>query len=78
MNEERLSVLHSHPPAGEDAVKLLKEALEEAEAGNLGALAMALVYRDGSTNRCWSRSSALATLLGAISRLQYDLLRFDE
>ena len=65
----KLEVLHCAPPAGPDAVSILEGALEKARAGELCGVAIAIVYRDGSTEHAHSRCDALATLIGSVSRL---------
>lgn len=60
-------------PIGEDVIARLKETLEEAEAGKISSVAIAIVYRDGFTDNLWSTAPSLSTLIGAVSRLEYRL-----
>ncbi len=69
-----VKVLECMAPAGPDAVEILRGALEKAERGELGSVAIACVYRTGETDHAHSRADALATLIGAVARLQHDLI----
>jgi hypothetical protein len=61
-------------PQGADIIERLKEALEEAEAGNLSSVAISCVYRDGTTQSVWSDAPSMGLLIAAVTRLQHDLL----
>jgi hypothetical protein len=54
-------------------VEVLEEALEEARAGRIQEVALALVYRDLSTGWRRSGSDNIATLIGSASLLLHSL-----
>lgn len=56
------------PPDG-DVIAKLEETLAIAREGRVSAVAIAVVYRDGSTGDAWSKPHSIATLLGATSVL---------
>jgi hypothetical protein len=65
-------------PVGADTVAKLEEALEKARAGQLSSVALAVVYRDGTSGRAWSSAPSLSCLIGAVVRLEHALIRFVE
>lgn len=62
-------------PVGEDVVAKLEEALEIARQGRLSSVAIATVYRDGTTGRSWSKAPSLSLLIGGVARLEAALIR---
>lgn len=70
----KLRVIEAEP-LGENVIERLKEALEKAEAGEVSSIAIALVYRDGSSGRSWSNAPGLSALIGATARLEAALIR---
>lgn len=70
-----LRVLDAEPVCS-STVEKLEEALELAKAGELSSVALAFVYRDGSSGARWSYAPSLSCLIGAIARLQHELLEF--
>jgi hypothetical protein len=60
-------------PHGQGCIALLEKALEEARAGRYSAIALAVVYRDGSPGAKWSLPFGVASLIGAVSRLAHKL-----
>lgn len=54
-------------------IEKLEEVLKLARAGELSAVAIAVVYRDGRTGARWSPSPRFASVLGAVDRLAYKL-----
>lgn len=56
--------------AQEDALRVLEIALADAQAGEIEAVAIAVVRPDGAANACWSTAENTITLLGSV-----DLLR---
>jgi hypothetical protein len=62
-------------PAADDIAEKLREALADAEAGRLSCIAIAVVYRDGSTGNSWSKMPSIGTLVGSIALLQARLQR---
>jgi hypothetical protein len=69
-----LHVLDSAPIA-DGVIEKLREALDEAEAGHLSSVAIAVVYRDGATGTSWSSPPSTGTLIGAVTLLQARLAR---
>lgn len=65
-----LHVIHAEPE-GSDAVRVLEELLERAKAGDLSAVAVSVVYRDGPIGSQWSYTPNIGSLLGAIVRAQH-------
>lgn len=57
-------------PIGESVVERLEEVLEKAYAGEISSVAIAVVYRDGSTGSAWSRMPSVSTMIGAVARMQ--------
>lgn len=62
-------------PAGSDIVERLEELLGEARAGKLSSLAFAVVYRDGSTGNGHSVLASIATMIGSVEALKFELLK---
>lgn len=60
-------------PVGEDVVAYLEDLLCRARAGEFSSIAVAFVYRDGSTGSGNSSAPSLAALLGAVAGLQHKL-----
>ena len=69
-----LHVIEAEPP-GEDVLAKLRETLAEAEAGNLSSVAIAVVYRDGSTGSAWSSPPSAGLQLGSVTALQARLAK---
>lgn len=55
----------------ESVIARLEEALERAREGEIVALAIATIEKDGSTGCSWSETDDFGRLLGSIARLQY-------
>lgn len=68
-----LTVIESEP-AGAGIVEYLETLLEQAQAGALSSIAVAKVYRDGTTGSGWSELPSLATMIGAVTILQSKLV----
>lgn len=66
-------------PASPDLRERIDELHEIVAAGEVSAVAYAVVYRDGSTNFAFSRLPSRATMIGAVARLQHKMLNgFDD
>ena len=60
-------------PASADLIDALKRALAKAEAGELSAVAIAYVYRDGSTGYRRSHLPSYPAMMGSLARLIHKL-----
>lgn len=67
-----LSVLEAEDP-GRGVIERLEEALEQAREGKVSSVAIALVYRNGSTNTAWSHPPNMMLLAGAVHHLGWRL-----
>lgn len=63
----------SDPTPNDEAIRILEETLAVARQGNVSAVALAVVYRDGSTGDAWSKPASLSTLIGAVGVLSHRL-----
>lgn len=70
-----LKVLDAEPVTA-STVEKLEEVLELAKDGQLSSVAIACVYRDGSSDSFWSYAPSLSCLVGAIARMQHTILEF--
>ncbi len=61
-------------PVGADVVAYLEHQLARAREGTLSAIAVAYVYRDGTTGSGFSRQHNLAAMTGAVTALQAKLV----
>jgi hypothetical protein len=66
-----LEPLDSEPPNTEDVVAKLEEVLAKAKTGEISSCAIAVVYRDGSSGRSWSKAHSITALQGSIALLSY-------
>jgi hypothetical protein len=73
----RLHVLDAEPPNG-DVIDRLEETLALAREGRISSIAIALVYRDGTSGHCWSSAPSLSCLIGAAERMKHAIVRFSE
>ena len=62
-------------PPGKGIAEVLDEMREMVNKGEISSLAIAYVFRDGGTGLAHSAMPSRATLIGAIERLKYKLLR---
>lgn len=63
----------------EDVVKQLEVALEMARNGEIVAVAIAMVDKEGRGNYRWSEGDMATTMVGAVQRMQHMLnLTVDE
>lgn len=67
-----LTVIDSEPD-GRGIQATLKRVLAEAKAGNISAVAIAIVHRDGAVSQDWSELPSPATMIGCVSRLLHHL-----
>lgn len=68
----KLGVIESEP-VGANVIERLEEALEQARAGKISSIALAVVYRDGTNQPSWSDAPSIGLLTGAVSRLEWYL-----
>jgi hypothetical protein len=68
-----VAVIDSEPP-NPNTIVCLEEALAAAREGRISAVAIAAVYRDGSTGDAWAKPVSPATLIGAVSVLHARLI----
>lgn len=68
-----LTLIDSVPP-DKSVVEILESLLEMAREGKFGSIAVATVYRDGTTGDAWSAPTALGTQIGAVSILHARLV----
>jgi hypothetical protein len=61
-------------PATSDTVRTLEAVLEQARAGELSSVAVAYVFRDGSSGSEWSEAPSFSCLVGAITRMQFAIM----
>lgn len=61
-------------PISASVIAYLEKLLGEARNGELSAIAVTKVYRDGTTGSGWSDLPALATMVGAVAILQVKLV----
>jgi len=59
----------------ESVIELLETALKEARAGEIQAIAVAIVRPSSALNTAWSDNSNVSPLLGAALLLQHRLMR---
>lgn len=63
----------------EDVVHQLEKALEMARSGEVVAVAIAMVDKEGRGNYRWSEGDQSTTMVGAVQRMQHMLnLTLDE
>lgn len=62
-------------PVGHDAQKYLEHVAEKIAGGEVSAIAVAFVYRDGSTGSGYSTLSNTATMVGSVEALKQKLIR---
>lgn len=62
-------------PLGRGIDGLIDQLREYHEAGQLSGVAVAVVFRDGTTYRGFSDLPNSSTMLGAVERLRYALVR---
>jgi hypothetical protein len=68
-------VIDAEPAPHPDIAERLTELCNEVADDKISSVAIAVVYRDGTTNRSWSTAPSLSLLIGAVARLQAALIR---
>lgn len=71
----KLLTIEPNPPVSEDVIDILREACAWVEKDQVSSIAIAVIHRDGSASTSWSGSATAPTLIGAVERLKYNLLR---
>jgi hypothetical protein len=74
MAKPKISVIPSVDTSA-SVVERLEEALVEAKADKIGSIAIAVIYRDGSTGACWSKLPSYSAQIGAVTVLQQRLVQ---
>lgn len=64
--------------ADPEIIRHLEELLEKARGGLFSGLAYATVEANGSTGSGWAGDANFSETLGAVSRLQYRMLKRDD
>lgn len=67
-----LTIIESEPQ-GRSVQSTLKDVLNDAKAGKISAVAVAIVHRDGSVSQAWSELHSVPAMLGAVARLTHFL-----
>lgn len=63
-----------HPePVGEGVVEFLEDLLENARKGELSAIAVATLSREGCIGSGWSRIHNYPSMLGSVTRLSHKI-----
>lgn len=75
MKKAKLVAITAEPAPGPDIAERLAEVCKEVAADKISSVAIAVVYRDGTTNRSWSTARSLSLLIGAVERLKAALIR---
>jgi hypothetical protein len=65
-----LRIITAEPPAV-DVIATLERALDLARSGELSAVAVAYVFRDGAAGAAWSALPSRPAMLGSVSRLAH-------
>lgn len=63
-----------YEPPGKHLAETLDEIREMVERGEISSIAVAYVFRDGSTGLAHSAMPSRSTLIGAVERLKFRLL----
>lgn len=71
----KLHVITAEPDGSKSVIERLEETLEKAKVGELSSVAIAVVYRDGCTSRCWSDAPSMATLIGSVGMMHHLMMR---
>jgi hypothetical protein len=71
----KLKVIDAEPAPSPDIIERLKEVCDEVAEDKVSSVALAVVYRDGTTGRAWSTTPSLSLLIGSVTRLQAALTR---
>ena len=62
-------------PIGQSIIPLLEQALEQARNGELSAVSLAKVYRDGCGGHAYSFLHSAGLMVGTIARMQYAIMK---
>lgn len=62
-------------PLGRGIGEMIAELSAQHAKGELSGLVVAVVYRDGTTQRAFSDLRSTATMIGAVERLKHVLIR---
>lgn len=73
MTDGTIEVIDSEPQ-NPDTITVLEEVLAAAREGRISSVAIACVYRDGTTGDAWARPISTATLIGAVGVMHARLI----
>ena len=74
MSKAFLHALDAEPAVSPDVIARLSEVVEAISQDRISSVALAVVYRDGTTGTCWSTPPSHGLLIAAVARLQHRLL----
>jgi hypothetical protein len=70
-----LKAIDAEPAPSPDIIERLNEVCQQITDDKISSVAIAVVYRDGSTGKSWSTAPSLSLLIGAVERLKSALVR---
>ena len=70
----RVREVKPEPPISPQVIERLTEVCEAIQQDRISCVAVAVVYRDGTTGSSWSPAPNISTLLGAIERMKHRLI----
>lgn len=71
----KLVALDAEPAPAPDIADRLTEVCNDVAADKISSVAIAVVYRDGTTGKVWSTAPSMSLLIGAVERLKAALIR---
>lgn len=75
MTKADVHVLDAEPAVSPDVIERLSEICKQVTEDKVSSVAVAIVYRDGTTGRAWSTAPSMSLLIGATERLKAALVR---
>ena len=64
-------------PKGRGIIATLQDLLKQARAGEISAVAVAIVYPTGAVGRCWSEVPSPDLMVGAIEQMKLGFIYGD-
>lgn len=62
-------------PVSDDIIETLENVIELARTNQISAVAIAMVYRDGSTGQRWSNLHNTSSMIGSLTILIHKLVK---